>query len=35
MHVIFPALHAYAIPFDAFTEGDPLELSGSYLVRKN
>jgi len=23
------------LPFDAFNEGDPLELSGSYLVREN
>jgi len=24
-----------ALPFDALSEGDPFELSGSYLVREN
>jgi len=31
MHVVFPALRTYAIPFDALNEGDSLELSGSYF----
>jgi len=35
MHVVFPALRAHAILFDALNEGGPLELSGSYLVREN
>jgi len=24
MHVVFPALHTYTIPFDAFNVGDPM-----------
>jgi len=32
--LIFPLLLIF-LPFDALNEGDPLKLSGSYLVRKN
>jgi len=35
MHVVFPALHTYAIKFDAVNEVDPLTLLGSCLVREN
>jgi len=28
VHVIFPTLRTYAIPFDALNEGDPLEAIG-------
>jgi len=35
MHVVFPALRTYAIPLDALNDGDPLKLSGSYLVWEN
>jgi len=35
MHTVFPALCTYAIPFDDLNEGDPLELSGSGLIREN
>jgi len=31
MHVIFPALCTYGIPFDALDEGDPLELSRVHI----
>jgi len=34
MHVVFPTLRTYAIPFVALNEVDPLELLDSYLGRK-
>jgi len=34
MHIVFPPLHTYAIPFDSLNEGNPLKLLGSYLVRE-
>jgi len=35
MHVVFPALRTYAIPFEALSDANSLELSGSYLVGEN
>jgi len=45
LFIVFPTLHTTSpinwmanstlLPFDALNEGDPLELSGSYVVREN
>jgi len=32
MHVVLPVLRLYTIAFDTLSEGDPVELLGSYLV---
>jgi len=34
MHIVFPALRTYAVPFDACTKCDPQELSGSFCYEK-
>jgi len=35
MHIIFAALHTYAIPFDALNGEDAVELLGLYLMSEN